>query len=103
MLTHEEIGGTSTPTLLAGSRHASLRSFERYARPAPRPSPAMSPAPNQSPDDTSPNANRCFSLDDRKQPQLHQTPTRDSLLSGNVSGAEPAAQQSIREPGVSRQ
>jgi integrase/recombinase XerD len=35
MLTHEAENGTSTPTLLARSRHASVRSLERYARPGP--------------------------------------------------------------------
>jgi hypothetical protein len=35
MLTHEAEAGTNTPTLLARSRHASVRSFERYARPGP--------------------------------------------------------------------
>jgi len=34
-LTHEAESGTSTPTLLARSRHASVRSLERYARPGP--------------------------------------------------------------------
>ncbi|MFF2328672.1 MULTISPECIES: tyrosine-type recombinase/integrase [unclassified Streptomyces] len=32
-LTHDAEAGTSTPTLLARSRHASVRSLERYARP----------------------------------------------------------------------
>ncbi|HEY6798236.1 MAG TPA: site-specific integrase [Kineosporiaceae bacterium] len=32
-LTHEAESGTSTPMLLARSRHASVRSLERYARP----------------------------------------------------------------------
>ncbi|AKZ60435.1 putative plasmid multimer resolution protein [Streptomyces ambofaciens ATCC 23877] len=32
-LTHGAEGGTSTPMLLARSRHASVRSLERYARP----------------------------------------------------------------------
>lgn len=32
-LTHDAEGGTSTPKLLARSRHASVRSLERYARP----------------------------------------------------------------------
>ncbi|MCZ9346984.1 site-specific integrase [Streptomyces sp. TRM76130] len=32
-LTHDAEGGTSTPILLARSRHASVRSLERYARP----------------------------------------------------------------------
>jgi integrase len=32
-LTHEAEAGTNTPTLLARSRHASVRSLERYARP----------------------------------------------------------------------
>lgn len=32
-LTHEAEAGTNTPTLLAISRHASVRSLERYARP----------------------------------------------------------------------
>jgi integrase len=32
-LTHESEDGTSTPMLLARSRHASVRSLERYARP----------------------------------------------------------------------
>jgi integrase/recombinase XerD len=35
MLTHEAEQGTSTPMLLARSRHASVRSLERYARPSP--------------------------------------------------------------------
>jgi integrase len=35
MLTHEAESGTNTPTLLARSRHASVRSLERYARPGP--------------------------------------------------------------------
>jgi integrase/recombinase XerD len=35
MLTHEAENGTSTPMLLARSRHASIRSLERYARPGP--------------------------------------------------------------------
>jgi integrase/recombinase XerD len=35
MLTHEAENGTSTPILLARSRHASVRSLERYARPGP--------------------------------------------------------------------
>jgi integrase len=35
MLTHEAEAGTNTPTLLARSRHASIRSLERYARPSP--------------------------------------------------------------------
>jgi len=34
-LTHEAESGTNTPTLLARSRHASVRSLERYARPGP--------------------------------------------------------------------
>jgi len=34
-LTHEAENGTNTPTLLARSRHASVRSLERYARPGP--------------------------------------------------------------------
>lgn len=33
-LTHEAENGTNTPTLLAISRHASVRSLERYARPS---------------------------------------------------------------------
>ncbi|MFE3558544.1 hypothetical protein ACFXKW_27340 [Streptomyces sp. NPDC059193] len=32
-LTHDAEGGTSTPMLPARSRHASVRSLERYARP----------------------------------------------------------------------
>ncbi|MFF3059401.1 site-specific integrase [Streptomyces sp. NPDC057909] len=32
-LTHDAEGGTSPPMLLARSRHASVRSLERYARP----------------------------------------------------------------------
>ncbi|MFF2958057.1 site-specific integrase [Streptomyces sp. NPDC057963] len=32
-LTHDAEGGTSTPMLLARSRHASVRFLERYARP----------------------------------------------------------------------
>ncbi|WP_435876958.1 site-specific integrase [Streptomyces acidicola] len=32
-LTHDAEGGTSTPMLLARSRHASVRCLERYARP----------------------------------------------------------------------
>ncbi len=35
LLTHEAEAGTSTPMLLARSRHASVRSLERYARPGP--------------------------------------------------------------------
>jgi integrase/recombinase XerD len=35
ILTHEAEDGTSTPMLLARSRHASVRSLERYARPGP--------------------------------------------------------------------
>lgn len=35
MLTHEAENGTNTPTMLARSRHASVRSLERYARPGP--------------------------------------------------------------------
>src|SRR5206468_8138753 len=51
MLTREAENGTNTPTLLARSRHASVRSPERYARPGPeavarhrprRPAPAAS-------------------------------------------------------------
>src|SRR5829696_7980915 len=34
-LTHEAEDGTNTPRLLARSRHASVRSLERYARPSP--------------------------------------------------------------------
>jgi integrase/recombinase XerD len=34
-LTHEAEDGTNSPTLLARSRHASMRSLERYARPGP--------------------------------------------------------------------
>jgi integrase len=34
-LTHEAEAGTNTPMLLARSRHASVRSLERYARPSP--------------------------------------------------------------------
>jgi integrase/recombinase XerD len=34
-LTHEAENGTNTPTLLARSRHASVRSLERYVRPGP--------------------------------------------------------------------
>ena len=34
-LTHAAEDGTSTPILLARSRHASVRSLERYARPGP--------------------------------------------------------------------
>ncbi|MEU7213104.1 hypothetical protein AB0B06_32430 [Streptomyces sp. NPDC044989] len=33
-LTHDAEDGTSTPMLLARSRHASVRSLERYARPS---------------------------------------------------------------------
>jgi integrase/recombinase XerD len=32
-LTHEAEDGTNNPTLLARSRHASMRSLERYSRP----------------------------------------------------------------------
>ncbi|MEU9891852.1 hypothetical protein [Sphaerisporangium sp. NPDC051011] len=32
-LTHDAENGTSTPMLLTSSRHASIRSLERYARP----------------------------------------------------------------------
>jgi integrase/recombinase XerD len=35
MLTHEAENGTSTPTLLARSRHTSVRSLARYTRPGP--------------------------------------------------------------------
>ena len=35
LLTHEAEDGTSTPMLLARSRHATVRSLERYARPGP--------------------------------------------------------------------
>jgi integrase/recombinase XerD len=35
MLTHEAENGASTPILLARSRHASVRSLERYDRPGP--------------------------------------------------------------------
>jgi integrase/recombinase XerD len=35
LLTHEAEDGTSTPMMLARSRHASVRSLERYARPGP--------------------------------------------------------------------
>ena len=35
LLTHEAEDGTSTPMLLARSRHASVRSLERYSRPGP--------------------------------------------------------------------
>ncbi|MEU1607474.1 hypothetical protein [Micromonospora matsumotoense] len=35
MLTHEAENGTNTATLLARSRHASVRCLERYARPDP--------------------------------------------------------------------
>ncbi len=35
LLTHEAEDGTNTPMLLARSRHASVRSLERYARPGP--------------------------------------------------------------------
>ncbi len=35
LLTHEAEDGTSTPMLLARSRHASVRSLERFARPGP--------------------------------------------------------------------
>jgi integrase/recombinase XerD len=34
-LTHDAEAGTNTPMLLARSRHASMRSLERYARPGP--------------------------------------------------------------------
>lgn len=34
-LTHEAEAGTNTPLLLARSRHASIRSLQRYARPGP--------------------------------------------------------------------
>jgi integrase/recombinase XerD len=34
-LTHDAEDGTNTPLLLARSRHASMRSLERYARPGP--------------------------------------------------------------------
>ncbi|MFF0116477.1 site-specific integrase [Streptomyces prasinus] len=43
-LTHDAEDGTSPPMLLARSRHASVRSLERYARPGCAP-PAPSPAP----------------------------------------------------------
>ena len=36
--------GTSTPMLLARSRHASVRSLERYARPGPEAVAAADPA-----------------------------------------------------------
>ncbi|MFF0000976.1 site-specific integrase [Streptomyces avermitilis] len=39
-LTHDAEDGTSTPMLLARSRHASVRSLERYARPG-RPPPSV--------------------------------------------------------------
>jgi integrase/recombinase XerD len=35
LLTHEAEDGTSTPMLLARSRHASVQSLERYDRPGP--------------------------------------------------------------------
>jgi hypothetical protein len=44
-LTHAAEDGTNLPLLLARSRHASVRSLERYAAPAPRRSPATSPRP----------------------------------------------------------
>jgi hypothetical protein len=48
-LTHEAKGDTGTPMLLARSRHASVRSLERYARPGRRPSPATLPSPTRRP------------------------------------------------------
>ncbi|MFV2102060.1 ThiF family adenylyltransferase [Micromonospora sp. LOL_024] len=44
MLTHEAENGTNTATLLARSRHASVRSLERYARPGPEAVAATDPA-----------------------------------------------------------
>ena len=61
LLTHEAEDGTSTPMLLARSRHASVRSLERYAAPDPRPWPATSPPPTPPPgaaDHDQPAANR---------------------------------------------
>jgi integrase/recombinase XerD len=46
-LTHAAEDGTNLPLLLARSRHASVRSLERYARPGPRRSPATSPTPTR--------------------------------------------------------
>ena len=43
-LTHAAEDGTNTPILLARSRHASVRSLERYAPQAPRRSLATSPS-----------------------------------------------------------
>jgi integrase/recombinase XerD len=42
-LTHAAEDGTNLPLLLARSRHASVRSLERYARPGPRRWPATWP------------------------------------------------------------
>ncbi|MEU9489074.1 site-specific integrase [Streptomyces decoyicus] len=44
-LTHDAEDGTSTPMLLARSRHASVRSLERYARPGPAMRAARSSSP----------------------------------------------------------
>jgi len=77
LLTHEAEDGTSTPMLLARSRHASVRSLERYARPRTRgrrpPRRRHRPRRPAPPTMTSPqrigplpgrDPNRCFSLDE---------------------------------------
>ena len=44
LLTHEAEDGTITRMLLARSRHASVRSLERYARPGPEAAAHADPA-----------------------------------------------------------
>jgi hypothetical protein len=59
-LTHAAEDGTNLPLLLARSRHASVRSLERYARPGPE---AVAPA-------TSPRPTRHVAARDPPAPQL---------------------------------
>ena len=58
LLTHEAEDGTSTPMLLARSRHASVRSSSATRAPGLRPSPATSHAPTRPRGAASPNAKR---------------------------------------------
>jgi integrase/recombinase XerD len=51
-LTHDAESGTNTPMLLARSRHASMRSLERYARPGPE-ALARGPGRSEHPDTSS--------------------------------------------------
>ncbi|MFE1029971.1 hypothetical protein ACFW5I_36480 [Streptomyces sp. NPDC058818] len=99
-LTHDSEDGTSTPMLLARSRHASVRSLEWYARPgvdsvarhvAERDPTARAPHVNPSRSGLqdhpgAPRVSRSRPYDECKRASQAQVRVRKSAISGAISG-----------------